>query len=176
MTETKQSPTSLRKLIIPFATAIAVMLFGVSIFILPPPISHQLHTTSAGQHDLVFVGPDIRIHMNANSSMTVSNDQPPKVELLQGSVYFDITNSDANTSKLALIINEARIKNIGTQFSAERQNDGGQIAIADGLVEIQIGSQSRLIHAGQQVTFDINKITQESPIDRSDVAPWRLNK
>lgn len=172
MTETKQAPTSRRKLIIPFASAAAVMLFGISIFILPPPISHQLHTTSAGQHDLVFVGPDIRIDMNTNSSMTVSNDQPPEIELLQGSVYFDITNTD----KLVLILNEARIKNVGTQFSAERQNDGGQIAIADGLVEIQIGSQSRLIHAGQQVTFDINKITQEAPIDKSDVATWRQNR
>lgn len=168
MTKTKPAPTSRKKYIIPFASAAAVMLFGATIFILPPPISHQLHTTAAGQQELVFVGPNIRIDMNASSSMTVSNDQPPEVELLQGSIYLDITNSDTSTNKLVVIVNEARIKNIGTQFSAERQNDGGSIAVFDGQVEIQIGTQSHLIDAGQQATFDSTRITGETPIVKTD--------
>ena len=176
MTETKPAPSSRKKYIIPFASAAAAMLFGVSIFILPPPISHQLHTTAAGQHEQVFVGPNIRIDMNANSSMTVSNDQPPEVELLQGSLYVDITNSDTNASKLVVIVNEARIKNIGTQFSVARQNDGGSVAVSDGQVEIQIGTQSRLINTGYQVKFDGAQVTEETSVMSSDVAPWRQNK
>jgi len=171
MTETKPAPSSRKKYIIPFASAAAVMLFGITIFILPPPISHQLHTTVTGQYEQVFVGPDIRIDMNANSSMTVSNAQPPEIELLQGSLYFDITNSDTNTSKLVVIVNEARIKNIGTQFSVARQNDGGSVAVTDGQVEIQIGTQSLLIQAGQQVTFDNTKITEEASIVKANITP-----
>lgn len=176
MTEAKQAPSNRRKYIIPFASAAAVMLFGITIFILPPPISHQLHTTATGQYEQIFVGPNIRIDMNSNSSMTVSNDQPPVIELLQGSIYFDITNSDTNTNKLVAIVNEARIKNIGTRFSAERQNDGGSVAIAEGQVEIQIGAQSRLINAGQLIVFGRTQITEETSITGADVAPWRQNR
>lgn len=176
MTETKPAPSSRKKYIIPFASAAAVMLFGITIFILPPPISHQLHTTATGQYEQVFVGPDIRIDMNANSSMTVSNGQPPEIELLQGSIYFDITNSDTNTSNLVVIVNEARIKNIGTQFSVARQNDGGSVAVSDGQVEIQISTQSLLIQAGQQVTFDNTRITEEAPIVKTNIAPWRQDR
>jgi ferric-dicitrate binding protein FerR (iron transport regulator) len=176
MTKTKPAPSNRRKYIIPFASATAVMLFGITIFILPPPISHQLHTTATGKYDQVFVGPNIRIDMNSNSSMTVSNNQPPVIELLQGSIYFDITNSETNTNELVAIVNEARIKNIGTRFSAELQNDGGSIAIAEGQVEIQIGTHSRLINAGQQIAFGRTQITEEFSIMSTDVAPWRQNK
>ncbi len=176
MTETKPAPSNRRKYIIPFASAAAVMLFGISIFILPSPISHQLHTTATGQYKQVFVGPNIRIDMNSNSSMTVSNDQTPVIELLQGSIYFDITNSDTNTNKLVALVDEARIKNIDASFSAELQNDGGSIAIAEGQAEIQIGAQSRLINAGQQVVFGRTHITEESSISSADVAPWRQYK
>lgn len=176
MTETKSAPLSRRKYIIPFVSVAAAMLFGITIFILPPPTSHQLHTTATGQYEQVFVGPNIRIDMNSNSSMTVSNGQPPVIELLQGNVYFDITNSDTNTNKLVAIVDEARIKNIDARFSAERQNDGGSVAIAEGQVEIQIGAQSRLINAGQQIVFGRTQITEESSITSADVAPWRQNR
>lgn len=176
MTETKPAPSSRKKYIIPFVSAAIAMLFGTTIFILPPPISNQLHTTSAGQYEQVFVGPNIRIDMNTNSSMTVSSDQPPKIELLQGSIYFDITNSGANTSKLVVIVNEARIKNIGTQFSVARQNNGGSVAVSEGQIEIQIGTQLRLIDAGYQVRFDGSQITEEISVMSTDIAPWRQNK
>lgn len=176
MTETKPIPSNRRKYIIPFASATAVMLFGISIFVLPPPISYQLHTTATGQYEQVFVGPDIRIDMNSNSSMTVSNEQPPVIELLQGSVYFDITNSNPNTNKLIAMVNEARIKNTGARFSAELQNDGGSIAIEEGQVEIQIGAQTRTINTGQQIVFGRTQITDESSITSSSVAPWRQYK
>ncbi len=174
MTQTKPAPSSRKKYLIPFASAAAAMLFGATIFILPPPTtSYQLHTTTSGQYEQVFVGPNIRIDMNTNSSMTVSSDQPPEIELLQGNLYVDITNSSANTSKLVVIVNEARIKNIGTQFSVTRQNDGGSVAVSDGQVEIQISTQSHLIQAGHQVTFDSTQITEETPITKANIAPWR---
>lgn len=122
------------------------------------------------------MGPDIRIDMNSNSSMTVSNEQPPVIELLQGSVYFDITNSNPNTNKLIAMVNEARIKNTGARFSAELQNDGGSIAIEEGQVEIQIGAQTRTINTGQQIVFGRTQITDESSITSSSVAPWRQYK
>lgn len=173
MTKANPTPSNRRKYIIPFASAAAVMLFGATIFILPPPTtSYQLYTTTSGQYEQVSVGSDIRIDMNTNSSMTVSTDQPPQVELLQGSLYVESTG----TSKLAIIVNEARIKNIGTQFSVTRQNNGGSVAVSDGQVEIQIGTQSRPINAGYQVTFDNTKITAEKTIARPDVAQWRQNK
>ncbi len=177
MTQTTPAPSSRKKYIIPFASAAAAMLFGATIFILPPPAtSYLLHTTASGQYEQVFVGPNIRIDMDANSSMTVSSDQPPEIELLQGNLYVDITNSSANTSKLVVIVNEARIKNIGTQFSVQRQNDGGSVTVSDGQVEIQIGTQSRLIHAGQQVTFNSTQITEEASIAKAHIAPWRKHK
>lgn len=176
MNETKPAPSKRRKLIIPFVSAAAAMLFGISIFILPPPLSNQLHTTATGQYEQVFIGPTIRIDMNANSSMTVSNAQPPEIELLQGSVYFDIEHSDAATSKLIAIVDNVRIHNIGTRFSLERQNNGGKVAVVDGQVKIQIGSQSHLINAGQQVAFDSSRIIEQTSIVNADVAPWRQNK
>lgn len=176
MTETKPAPSNRRKYIIPFVSAAIAMLFGATIFFLPPPISNQLHTTSAGQYEQVFVGPDIRIDMNKNSSMTVSTAQPPEIELLQGSIYFDIKNTGATTSKLVAIVDNVRIHNTGTRFSIERQNNGGSVAIAEGQIEIQIGTQSHLIDAGRLVSFNGTQITEEAPIITADIAPWRQSR
>ncbi|MDP1557936.1 MAG: FecR domain-containing protein [Nitrosomonas sp.] len=176
MTESKASNFSRKKLVIPFLSALAAMLVGAVVFILPPPLSNQFHATAAGQYQNVSVGPDISIDMNANSAMTVSNSQPPEIELLQGSIYFDIKNKDADTSKLIAIAGNARIKNIGTRFSLQKQKDGGSIAITDGQIEIHIGSQIRVIDAGQQVDFDGTQITEETSIIGANIAPWRQNK
>lgn len=176
MTEFKSPSFDRRKLALPFLSAGAAMLVGALIFILPPPLSSQLHTTASGQYQRVSVGPDINIDMNANSAITVTNSQPPEIELLQGSVYFDTKNKDAATSKLTAIAGNIRIKNIGTRFSLIKQKDGGSVAIIDGQVEIHIGSQIRIIEAGRQIDFDGTKITEEKPIIAGDIAPWRHNK
>jgi ferric-dicitrate binding protein FerR (iron transport regulator) len=163
-----------RKYLLPFLSAAVAMLAGALIFIIPPPQSTQLYETAVEQYQHFTIEPDINIDLNENSAITVTNSQPTKIELLRGSAYFDVEGGRGTGSKLEAIVGNARIRDIGARFSLKVLNNGdGSVAIADGQIEIYIGSLTHLIQAGQQVDFDKTHIIKEASIVGTDIAPWR---
>ena len=68
--------------------------------------------------------PDIDISLDADSSVTVSNTEPPRIELLRGNAYFDVRNDGAG--KLQVKVGTTYIRDIGTRFSVSKSADRGQ--------------------------------------------------
>tara|TARA_R110002073_G_scaffold65940_3_gene164373 strand:- start:2736 stop:3269 length:534 start_codon:yes stop_codon:yes gene_type:complete len=176
MAEFQVSTYRYKKFLLPFITAAIAMLAGSLIFILPPPVATQFHETTAGKYLSISVAADITIELDANSAVTVTNSEPPKVELLQGNAYFEIQRKDVDTTKLEVILGDVLIRNQGTRFSLKKLKNGGRVAISKGQIEIYFGNQARLVNAGQQVDFDNAHITEESSIVGLDIATWRRNK
>jgi hypothetical protein len=56
------------------------------------------------------------------------------------------------------------------------QKNGGDIAIAEGQIELQIGTQTLAIGAGRLINFDTTRIINEAIIASSEIAPWRQQK
>ena len=165
-----------KKFLLPFLSAAIAMLMGALIFILPPPLSAQLHETKADQYHSVTVTPEVTVELDERSAITVTNSEPPSVELLMGNAFFDRkkTSVDAqNAQKLEITVGDVRFLDMGASFSLETLRNGGSIAITNGQIEMNIGGQSRLISAGQRIDFDNKRVIDESSIVGLNIASWR---
>ena len=162
-----------KKFLLPFLSAAIAMLMGALIFILPPPLSAQLHETKADQYHTVTVTPAVTIELDERSAITVTNSEPPSVELLMGNAFFDRKKTSVDTQKLEITVGDVRFLDMGASFSLETLRNGGSIAIANGQIEMNIGGQSRLISAGQRIDFDNKRVIDESSIVGLNIASWR---
>lgn len=153
------------------ATALAL---GLISWYISKPVTARLHETVAGQRLTVKATPDIGITLDTDSAVTVANSQPPRIELLRGNVYFDVTSNDAN--KLEVKVGEVRIKDIGTRFSVRMRPDGGSVAVTDGQVEIHVATGTYLVSARERADFDGTRVTGHRLIAEADVAPWHPNR
>ncbi len=162
-----------KKLLFPLLSVAIVMSINLLIFILPQPLATQLHETTVGQYQSIKLTPEINVELDERSAITVTNSEPPSVELINGSVYFDNDNKTMDTQQLEVTVGDIRFLPRGASFSLEALKNGGSIAIRDGQVEMNIGGQSRSVSAGQRIDFDKKHIVEESSIVDLDIAPWR---
>lgn len=167
-------PFSWRRILLHCSIATTALGLGFMSWYISKPVTARLHETTAGQRLTIKATPDISISLDTDSAVTVANSQPPRIELLQGNAYFDVTSKDAD--KLEVKIGAVRIKDIGTRFSVRMQPDGGSVAVADGQVEIHVATGTYLVSAWERADFDSTRVTGHRIIAEADVAPWHLNR
>jgi ferric-dicitrate binding protein FerR (iron transport regulator) len=165
-----------KKFILSFISVLLVIAASFLIYIIPHPTTTRLYETASEQYLTIKVTPEITIDLDTNSSVAVKKDDSIQIELLRGEAYFDVHSTQENGDKLEIILGNARIRNTGTRFSIRRQKNGGDIAIAEGQIELQIGTQTLAIGAGRLINFDTTRIINEAIIASSEIAPWRQQK
>jgi ferric-dicitrate binding protein FerR (iron transport regulator) len=138
------------------------------------PMATRIHQTVPGERLTVTAAPDIDISLDADSSITVSNAQPPQIELLRGNAYFDAKGSGAG--KLQVKVGTTYINDIGTRFSVSKRVNGGTVAVADGQVEILVEGGTYLVGAHEQADFDGMRVTGQRVIADAEIAAWRPNR
>jgi transmembrane sensor len=149
---------------------IAVSL-GLMSWFIAKPLSTRLHETEPGQRVTITATPNIDISLDADSSVTVSNTDPPRMELLRGNAYFDVRGDGAG--KLQLKVGTTYIRDTGTRFSVSKSSTGGSVAVASGEVEIQVEMGTYLVGAHETADFDGVRVTGQRVIPDSAIAPWR---
>jgi transmembrane sensor len=165
-----RSPAWRRFLVHGSIVAAAVSLGLVSWFI-AKPLSTRLHETEPGQRITVTATPNIDISLDADSSVTVSNTAPPRIELLRGNAYFDVRGD--GPGKLQLKVGTTYIRDTGTRFSVSKSSTGGSVAVASGEVEVQVEMGTYLVGARETANFDGVRVTGQRVISDSAIAPWR---
>jgi transmembrane sensor len=144
---------------------------GLMSWFIAKPLSIRLHETEPGQRITVTATPNIDISLDSDSSVTVSNTDPPRIELLRGNAYFDVRGD--GPGKLQLKVGTTYIRDTGTRFSVRKSSSGGNIAVASGQVEIQVEMGTYLIGAHESADFDGLRVTGQRVIPDSAIAPWR---
>lgn len=173
MHSTTVSTFRLKKFLLPFLSAAAVMLVGGLIFFLPPPLATQLHETMADQYQRVILTPGITVELDERSAIAVTNSEPLSIELIKGNAYFDSNNTSAQIQALEIVVSDVRFLAKGASFSLETLKKGGRIAISNGQLEMNIGDQARFVSAGQRIDFNSNRVIEEISIVDLDIASWR---
>lgn len=157
-----------------FSIAATALSLGLMSWFIAKPMATRIHQTVPGQRLTVAATPDIDISLDNDSTVTVSNTEPPRIELLRGNAYFDIKNKSAD--KLQVKVGTTYIKDLGTRFSIRRRGDGGSVAVAEGQIEIQMETGTYLVSAREWADFDGKRVTGHRMIAEADIAPWRVNK
>jgi len=167
-------PRSWRRILLHCIIASTGLGLGLISWLIAKPMATRIHQTVPGQRLTVTASPDIDVSLDADSSVTITNSQPPRIELLRGNAYFDVKHNAAG--KLQVKVGTVHIRDIGTGFSVSMRGNGGSVAVASGQVEVQVETGTYLISARERADFDSARVTGQKVISEADVAPWRLGQ
>jgi transmembrane sensor len=163
--------TRWRSFLVHSSIATTALGLGLMSWYIAKPMATRIHQTAPGERLTVNATPEIDISLDADSSVTVSNAEPPQIELLRGNAYFDAKGKGAG--KLQIKVGTTYIRDIGTRFSVRKFANGGTIAVSDGQVEISVETGKYLIGAHERADFDGSRVTGQRMIADADIAPWR---
>ena len=166
-------PFTWRQILLHSSIITIALSLGLMTWYISKPVTARLYETEPGQRLTIQAAPDIRVSLDTDSAITVSNTHPPWIEVLRGNAYFDVTSNDVE--KLEVRVGTVRIKDIGTRFSVRMQQEGGSVAVADGQIEIHMKTGTYLVNAREHADFDSARVTKHRVTTEADVAPWRVN-
>lgn len=166
--------TRWRSLLLHGSIATTALGLGLMSWFIAKPMATRIHQTVPGERLTITATPNIDISLDVDSSVTVSNGEPPQIELLRGSAYFDAKGGGAG--KLQVKVGTTYINDVGTRFSVSKRVNGGTIAVADGQVEILVEMGTYLVGAHEQADFDGIRVTGQRVIADADIAAWRPNQ
>lgn len=165
---------SWRRILVHCIIASAGLGLGLISWLIASPMATRIHETIPGERLTVKATPNLNISLDTDSMVTVTNTEPPRIELLRGNAYFDVQGNESG--KLQVKVGTAYIRDMGTRFSVSMRADGGTVAVAHGQVEIEVGTGKYLVGALERADFNNINVTGQRVITETDVAPWRLGR
>ena len=160
-----------RRFLIHLSIASAALFLGLMSWLIAKPMATRLHQTLPGERLTVAATPHIDISLDSDSSVTVTNTEPPRIELLRGNAFFDVKNTDAE--KLQIKVGTVYIRGTGGRFSVSKRSSGGGVAVAAGQLEIQVETGKYLVGSRERADFSDKTVTGQRVIAEADIAPWR---
>lgn len=140
-------------------------------FLLPREDVQRTVEAAPGQHRQITFADGTYLALDADSVARVNDTLPPRIELLKGSIYLDV--STASSGQLQVHVGKTRIRDIGTRFSVSFRSDLGQVSVADGQVELQDDKHTVTLFPGHGANFGPQGIASEYTVASDDIAPWR---
>lgn len=157
--------------LLPVGGAIAVAAAMAFVFLLPREEILRTIDAPPGQHRQLTLADGTHLMLDADSLVQVTDSLPPRIELLKGKLYLDVANP--SSGKLEVRAGTTRIRDIGTRFAVTLRNGHGQVAVAEGQVEVKDMQRLLLVVAGRGANFGPQGINGEQAIGEADIAPWR---
>lgn len=164
------SPWRLPRLL-PFGGAVAAAAVLAFVFLMPREEILRSIEARPGQHRQLVFADGTQLSLDAGSAARVSDTLPPRIELLKGQIYLDV--SQASSGRLEVRAGTTRIRDIGTRFAVSLRDGQGHVAVAEGQVEIKDGQNLLMLFARRGADFGPQGIAGERPIAEADIAPWR---
>lgn len=161
-----------RRFLIHLSIACTGLFLGLLSWLIAKPLATRLHETVSGQRIIVAATPNIDISLDSDSSVTVTNTEPPRIELLRGNAFFDVKRSDAE--KLQIKVGLVYISDTGSRFSLSKHSNGGSVAVANGQIEIQVATGKYLVGSRERADFNDKTVTGQRVVTEADIAPWKL--
>ena len=157
--------------LLPVGGALASAAILAFVFLLPREEILRSIETPPGQHRQLTFADGTRLSLDADSVALVNDTLPPRIELVKGKLYLDVANS--SSGQLEVRAGTTRIRDIGTRFAINLRNGHGQVAVAEGQVEIKDEQRLLMLFAGRGADFGAQGIVGERAIAEADIAPWR---
>ncbi len=151
------------------ATAVSL---GLASWFIAKPLKIRLLETVSGQRQTFAATPEIDVSLDADSSVAVSNTEPPQIELLRGNAFFSVNGE--RPDKLQVKVGTTYIRDTGTRFSVSKWPEGGSVAVASGQVEILVKTGTYLVGAHERADFDGVRVMNQRMIGDAEIAPWHV--
>lgn len=157
--------------LLPLSGALAAAAILAFVFLLPQEEILRNIEAQPGQHRQLTLADGTTLALDADSLARVSDTLPPRIELLKGKLYLDVAHP--SSGQLEVRAGTTRIRDIGTRFAVSLRDGRGQVAVAEGQVEIKDEQRLLMLFAGRGADFGPQGIAGERAIADVDIAPWR---
>lgn len=135
------------------------------------PAEEPHYETPPQERKTVTLPGGITVAMNADSAFAVRQRQPLQIELKRGDIYLEVPPD--SSGQVEVQMGNIHIQDLGTRFTVQTSAAGGNIAVAEGAVEVTGAGRERRLTAGHSLHFSDGKFLEEQAIRQADVAPWR---
>lgn len=153
--------------------AIAASVAGIlGIGLLQSPSDNYRVQTALGQPHVVTLADGSEIAVNGGSSVLLSHSDPRRVNLEQGQVLLSVVHSDSEPFRVT--VGSAELVDIGTVFDVTRNGDQMTVAVSEGAVVYNPGSDEIRIDAGYRFTArEDGSAADLTAINPAMVGGWR---
>jgi transmembrane sensor len=159
------------------AASVMILVFSVSLFVGKEPTN--IYHTAIGSRQVVTLKDGSIVELNSNTKLTVLFSESERlITLAKGEAFFDVSRDENRPFKV--ITDDQVITVLGTKFSVRRYNEGIEVAVIEGKVQIdQIvnddDSDTAFVTTGGIASTTKNKIsiTQEVPEQVIRELSWR---
>lgn len=166
---------------LPAALTVALVVFVVSVWWWPYSfVSEESYLTVKGEQRTINLADGSTIFMNTDSqiSVQISNDERI-VQLQQGEVLFTVAHDQQRP--FTVFAGNGMIRDIGTQFLIRQSSTNVNVAVLEGVVEVELkeGSDVRsaqkpkILREGDQVVYQSSGLMSSiQSFDRDMVLAW----
>lgn len=126
-----------RKTILKVAAAVVLATAAGLVGFYHPSAPGDRYATDVGGHETLSLADGTRIELNTDTAIRVSltNDRR-SVQIEKGEAFFDVKH-DARRP-FTVVGGNARVVDLGTQFSVRRENDRLQVALLEGRAQVSV--------------------------------------
>lgn len=112
--------------------------------------------------------------LDAKTALVDETDGAARVvRLLNGGAFFDVGKMER---PFRVIAGDLTVEVKGTAFEVTRLDESIQVAVAEGLVDVQVAGQSRLLEPGDTIHVSAAGLGAVFETEVSMVAAWRENR
>ena len=150
------------------AAAVAVLAFGgwMSWSQRPQP---WLIETAPGERREVALDEGSRVTLDGASRVTLDRRHPRSVRLEEGRALFHVAHDE--TRPFLVTVGETKVTDLGTVFDVTRLSAGVRVAVAEGLVRVELQGRAADLSPGQAVLATDRALTR-SDVDPQAVTGW----
>jgi transmembrane sensor len=131
------------------------------------------YRTRKGEQRDVTLGDNIKLRLNTQTSVAVrSMQQGPEIELIAGEAV--ITTERSEESPLVVIAADGRLIATKAHFDARCTDNIVLATCAEGLLTVEQGGRSIVLHPGEQASYSAaSALSEAAQVDAQQITSWQ---
>jgi len=166
-----------RRALFAVAAAASVAAIAVSLPALGPLAGlYADHATAIGQRKHVVLPDGSAVDLNTATALSLDFSVGERRLILhEGEIFVDVAKDPARP--FIVVSGPVRAQAVGTAFGIRRREDGGDVAVTEGTVEVRIGQRPAMrVQAGQQLEIGNEGRFRLAAIDVDTATAWQRGK
>lgn len=133
------------------------------------PRTWQVETVPGEQRTLVLAD-GTALHLDGATQITMDRARPRHVALERGRLLAEVIHDEQRPFSVA--VGDAVLTDLGTVFDVTRLQDGLRVAVSEGVVRVDVGSNRATLRPGEGLVVREGHLTRRSVVT-AEVDAWR---
>ena len=126
--------------------------------------------TAPGEQRTLVLADGTALHLDGATQITMDRGRPRYVALERGRFLAEVVHDEQRP--FSVVVGEAVLTDLGTAFDVTRLEDGLRVAVSEGVVQVDVGSNRATLRPGEGLVAREGRLTRRS-VPAAEVDAWR---